>query len=232
MGLAVAALWPAGAWPQPLTAAEMAPRVLACTACHGKEGRATPEGYFPRIAGKPAGYLYNQLQNFRDGRRNYAPMAHLVRHMSDAYLWEMARYFAALDVPYPPAVPAKAPESTLRRGARLALQGDPALGLPACAQCHGPALAGGGDYVPGLLGLPRDYINGQIGAWKAGHRRAHAPDCMARVADALTPDDIGAVSAWLAAQSVPPPSARPLPNLPPPWPCGGLGSTAQGSRTP
>lgn len=232
MGLVVAALWPSGALPQALTAAEMAPRVLACTACHGKEGRATPEGYFPRIAGKPAGYLYNQLQNFRDGRRNYAPMAHLLRHMSDAYLWEMARYFAALDVPYPPAAPAKAPESTLRRGARLALQGDPALGLPACAQCHGPALAGGGDYVPGLLGLPRDYINGQIGAWKAGQRRAHAPDCMARVADALTPDDIGAVSAWLAAQSLPPPSASPLPTLPPPWSCGGLGATPHGGRTP
>ena len=32
----------------------MASRVLACTACHGPEGRATPSGYFPRIAGKPA----------------------------------------------------------------------------------------------------------------------------------------------------------------------------------
>jgi cytochrome c553 len=38
-----------------------AQRVQACTTCHGKEGRATNQGYFPRIAGKPAGYLYNQL---------------------------------------------------------------------------------------------------------------------------------------------------------------------------
>ena len=45
-------------------------RLLACTACHGKDGRATSQGYFPRIAGKPAGYLYNQLLNFREGRRN------------------------------------------------------------------------------------------------------------------------------------------------------------------
>ncbi|RYF64304.1 MAG: hypothetical protein EOO29_42595, partial [Comamonadaceae bacterium] len=42
------------------SANSMASRVLACTACHGKEGRATQEGYFPRIAGKPAGYLANQ----------------------------------------------------------------------------------------------------------------------------------------------------------------------------
>ena len=37
----------------------IAERVRTCTACHGKEGRATNQGYFPRIAGKPAGYLYN-----------------------------------------------------------------------------------------------------------------------------------------------------------------------------
>jgi len=39
----------------------MAQRTQACTACHGKEGRAASDGYYPRIAGKPAGYLYNQL---------------------------------------------------------------------------------------------------------------------------------------------------------------------------
>ena len=26
-------------------------RLLACTGCHGKDGRATSHGYFPRIAG-------------------------------------------------------------------------------------------------------------------------------------------------------------------------------------
>ena len=48
----------------------MAQRTLACTACHGEQGRAGPDGYYPRLAGKPAGYLYNQLVNFREGRRH------------------------------------------------------------------------------------------------------------------------------------------------------------------
>ena len=52
----------------------MEQRMQACVACHGKEGRATSTGYFPRIAGKPAGYLYNQLVNFREGRRKNATM--------------------------------------------------------------------------------------------------------------------------------------------------------------
>jgi cytochrome c553 len=35
----------------------MTQRTLACTACHGEQGRAGPDGYYPRLAGKPAGYL-------------------------------------------------------------------------------------------------------------------------------------------------------------------------------
>ena len=52
----------------------MEARVLACAACHGQLGQGTSNDYFPRLAGKPAGYLYNQLVAFRDGRRKYAPM--------------------------------------------------------------------------------------------------------------------------------------------------------------
>ena len=73
----------------------MAQRTLACTACHGKEGRAAPDGYYPRIAGKPAGYLYNQLINFRDGRRQYGLMNRMLQPLSDAYILEIAQHFAA-----------------------------------------------------------------------------------------------------------------------------------------
>ena len=44
-------------------------RVQGCVTCHGQSGQGTNNGYFPRIAGKPAGYLYNQLVAFRDGTR-------------------------------------------------------------------------------------------------------------------------------------------------------------------
>ena len=57
-----------------------------CTACHGPQGRASPEGYVPRIAGKPAAYLHHQLLNFRDGRRAHAGMGYLLETLSDAAL--------------------------------------------------------------------------------------------------------------------------------------------------
>jgi cytochrome c553 len=81
----------------------MTQRMQACVMCHGKEGRAANAGYFPRIAGKPEGYLFNQLKNFREGRRRNQAMNHLSKYMSDDYLRDIARYFSALDLPYPPA---------------------------------------------------------------------------------------------------------------------------------
>jgi len=201
----------------------MASRVLACTACHGKEGRATQEGYFPRIAGKPAGYLANQLLNFRDGRRSYPQMGTLIEHLTDDYLREMAAHFAALDLPYPPPPAPQASPATLERGRVLVQQGDAARRIPACVACHGSAMMGVAPSIPGLLGLPRDYLNSQLGAWKTGQRRAHAPDCMADIARQLTPDDVSAVSAWLAAQPVAG-GGKPATTLPAAMParCGGV----------
>ena len=188
----------------PAAAADtMTARVAACTACHGKEGRATPDGYFPRIAGKPAGYLYHQLVNFRDGRRQYRPMTHLLDHLSDDYLREIAEHFASLEVPYPPpARPGLAP-AVLAQGRALVLKGDAARDIPACVRCHGDAMTGVAPAIPGLLGLPRDYLNSQLGAWQTGQRHAAAPDCMAKITAKLTSTDITAIAAWLAAQPVP-----------------------------
>ena len=191
----------------------IAQRTLACTACHGPQGRAAPDGYYPRLAGKPAGYLYNQLVNFRDGRRHYGLMTQMVDPLSDAYLQEIAQYFSALEVPYPAPLAAAAPPEVLARGKHLVSQGDPARLVPACVQCHGTALTGVAPYIPGLLGLPRDYLNAQLGAWKNGQRRARAPDCMKAVVARLGEEDINAVASWLASQPLPA-STKPASMLP------------------
>ena len=156
-----------------------------------------------RLAGKPAAYLYNQLLNFREGRRHYGLMTQMVEPLSDAYLLEIAQYFAALKVPYPAPPPGRPPAALLAQGRQLVLHGDPARQVPACVQCHGERMTGVLPQVPGLLGLPHDYLNAQLGAWKAGKRRAHAPDCMAQVVERLSLDDINAAASWLAAQPVP-----------------------------
>lgn len=209
----------------PLQTDSMAKRMQACTTCHGAQGVTSNQAYFPRIAGKPAGYLFNQLVNFKEGRRHYGLMVGMVEHLSDAYLLEMAQYFAALDAPYPAPMPLKTPASaaTLQLGKTMVMQGDKGRSLPACAACHGETLMGVQPSTPALLGLPRDYLVAQLGAWQTGLRKAHAPDCMGRIAKTLTAGDIDAVSSWLASQPVPA-LAKPASSLPMPAPeqCKGV----------
>lgn len=208
----------------PTRSDDIAKRVAPCMTCHGKEGRATNDGYYPRIAGKPAGYLYNQLINFRDGRRQQYPlMVYMVQNLSDDYLKEMAVFFADQHLPYPPPPTIAATPAILERGRQLVMNGDPARKLPACIACHGEALTGVAPAIPGLLGLPRDYINSQFGAWREGTRRALAPDCMAEITRQLRPDEISAVSAWLSTRGVPD-DAAPARSLPAKLPvaCGSV----------
>lgn len=198
----------------------LAQRLVACTSCHARvDGRGNPvnDTYFPRIGGKPAGYLYNQLLNFREGRRQYPLMTYLVDHLPDAYLREIAGFYAA----QPPSAHAAEASSlspqSLERGRQLVFDGDAARKLPACVACHGQRLTGVEPAIPGLLGLPRDYVNAQFGAWRNKARRGHAPDCMATITARLSLEDVAAVSGWLAAQAVPSDPrpaatiARPLP---------------------
>ncbi|MGZ9045764.1 MAG: c-type cytochrome [Telluria sp.] len=193
----------------------MEQRVKACAACHALPGRN--DAFFPRISGKPAGYLYNQLVNFKTGARQFPMMTYMVSHLPDAYLHEIAVHFARQHLPAPPLAPAALAPAVLERGRVLALQGDAAIRVPACTACHGKALTGAAPAIPGLLGLPRDYVNAQFGAWKNKVRRAHAPDCMADIAERLSLADVSAVSGWLAAQPLPadprpaPSAAHPLP---------------------
>ena len=192
----------------------LAQRLQACTACHGEQGRAGPDGYYPRLAGKPAGYLYSQLVNFREGRRHYGLMTGLLDTMDDNYLREIAQHFSSLELPHPKPVASAANAAVMSRGQQLATRGDDTKGLPACTQCHGTQLIGVLPQTPGLLGLPRDYLNAQLGGWKTGQRHADAPDCMADIARKLSDADANAVSHWLSTQTVPFP-AKPA-SAPPP----------------
>lgn len=192
-------------------------RVLACTACHGASAAVAARPVFPRIAGKPAGYLYNQLVNFREGRRQYPPMTLMVEHLSTPYLLEIADHFSKQQLAAPAVQTVELDAVTLARGRQLVLEGDRALKLPACIACHGARLTGVQPAIAGLAGLPRDYLNAQLGNWRNHTRRAQAPDCMAVVANRLSLADVAAVSGWIARRPLPSEMApaaaiaRPLP---------------------
>jgi cytochrome c553 len=181
----------------------MEARIQGCVTCHGQSGQGTNNGYFPRIAGKPAFYLYNQLVAFRNGTRKYPPMNYLVAYLPDAYLREIADYFSRLRPPFAAREQTPADATMLTRGQQLVSTGDSQKGIPACVNCHGGGLTGMNPGIPGLVGLRPTYIAGQLTRWRVGDRSAAEPDCMKRIANRLTDADIAAVAAWVARQEPP-----------------------------
>lgn len=218
----------AGAAPDPGPLPDLAERLAACASCHGRHGEGVIGGaeFYPHLAGKPAGYLLAQMQAFREGRRHYPRMVYLMQYMDDAWLGQIAHWYAGQPVQ---AVHQRSPRAlTLtvarrQRAEQLMFRGDSGRGLPACAACHGDNLAGLEPGVPALTGLPADYLVAQFGGWVTGMRRSQEPDCMADIARRLDPADISLVANWLAAQPAPA-DLRPAPagSWQLPLPCGPL----------
>ena len=199
----------------------MEARTGGCAPCHGSRGEGTSNDYFPRLAGKPAGYLFNQLLAFHEGRRRYAPMNYLLEFLTPDYLGKMAAFYADQRPPSQPVTLPTAPPAALAHGRDLVAKGAADRGVPPCSACHGPKLTGMEPGIPGLVGLKPTYISAQLGAWRYGTRTAAAPDCMQIVASLLTENDVSSVSAWLASLPLPDdPSPLAAGALTTPLPCG------------
>ena len=185
--LCLAALAPLGAMAQPPTFEDtMAQRLLACTGCHGRGRRAASDGFYPRIAGKPAGYLFRQLRASGTGS-GPTPDEQPAAPLDDAYLQEIANHFSTLEAALcRAAADPRRCRPTCARAKRWRSRGmrratfPPAR--PATAR-HSPAWA---PTCRGCWACRVDYLNAQLGAWRTGARRAEAPDCMAKIAQRLT----------------------------------------------
>lgn len=206
-------------------------RIAACTSCHGVHGEGTPDsGYFPRLAGKPAAYLVRQMQYFQKGLRKYAPMEYTVRQLGPEYMLEIAQYFSAQQVPYSRSPVPRISDVALQRGEQLVSKGDRQRGIPACSSCHGEQLTGVQPSIPGLVGLPYDYISAQLGSWRTHTRAMAAPDCMALIAGRLSNSDITAVAATLASRQLPADThAQAAGSVTPPLSCGVLAAGGEGA---
>jgi len=191
--------------------------VAPCMTCHGPEGAGMAATAYPRISGLDAGYLLRQLNAFRAGKRNNPIMMPMAVNLSDEEVAAVSAYYAAMPVP---ALSVEAPaQDVAKTAADLAQWGDwSGRGLPACGQCHAPDGNGIGSAFPGIAGQQASYIKAQLQAWKGGTRSNDPLGLMKSVADKLTDAEVGALSAYYAAQ----PGAAPTPagNTPAPAAAG------------
>lgn len=198
---------------------DMRQRLLACASCHEYQDNER-QAYAPSIAGKPVEYLYQQLLNYREGRRLNSTMDKMLTNLSADYLHEIASYYANLPVDELHEKHSSIEQSSAQASMGRTLVQTGSTG-PACIACHGNDLRGDGVAIPSLRGLSANYIAAQLGAWRTDTRHARAPDCMNEVANHLTGEEINAVSQWIAISfteaTTPPPLDAEIP-----LPCGAL----------
>lgn len=168
----------------------------ACAMCHGANGEGNVAAGFPRLAGLSRHYLIEQLDAFADGSRQSPSMQAFASHLSHDERSQLATYFSSLPGPAyrdPPPLSSLRPSN---RGEWLALRGDGAHDVPACAQCHGVDGAGVGDVFPPLAGQSAAYLRNQLHAWRHGLRNPGPLALMPAVAWRLSASDIDAVAAY------------------------------------
>ena len=158
----------------------------ACAACHGADGNSTV-GMFPSLAGQTWRYIYIQLKDFKEGRRDNPVMSPMAMPLSRQDMIDIANYYAAQ--PLKPTT-FKADEAKIKLGKAKA---DETL----CSMCHLGGFAGQNE-IPRVAGQQYDYFVQQMRDFKARKRTNDAGN-MTSVAQTLSEADIENLGHYIAS---------------------------------
>ena len=169
--------------------------VGTCGACHGATG-VSEQPKYPRLAAQNANYLAAQLKAFRAQTRGDADaigyMWGMAAQLDDGTIDALAQYYSAQAAGAPHA----GDPALVAKGRQIYEQGVAAVGVPACAACHGPDAHGMGDF-PRLAGQHSQYVLKQLGSFQSNMRNVAV---MHGVAQGLKLEEMRAVAAYLEAQ--------------------------------
>ncbi|MBZ0105822.1 MAG: cytochrome c4 [Sulfuricella denitrificans] len=167
-----------------------------CFACHGADGNGItpPNPEYPKLAAKQPEYLLKQLKDFKTGKRKNDIMAGMVANLSPDDMTNLALHFSA-QKNKPNVV--KNPE-LLDFGKKFYAEGNPDLGVPACAGCHQPD-AGGTSTYPHLAGQHASYVHLQLKRFASGERDNDRGLVMQSLALRMTEQEMKAVSEYITS---------------------------------
>jgi cytochrome c553 len=171
------------AWAQ--AAADGAKLAEQCVACHGPGGNSqNPD--FPVLAGQSWRYIYIQLKDFKEGRRNDPVMSAMAAGLSRDDMIALGNYFAAVK---PLPIPFKADGAKVEAGRKIS---DAVL----CPMCHLGGFIGQNE-IPKVAGQYPQYIRKQLLDFRA-RRRTNDAGNMTSVAGTLSDDDIENLTQYIA----------------------------------
>lgn len=159
-------------------------KAQVCAACHGVDGNS-PSGQFPVLAGQTSRYLYLQLKDFKEGRRQDQVMSPLVVNLTKEDMLDLADYFSSQT---PLASNFKADSEKVAEGKTIA---DAAL----CTMCHLGGFTGQNE-IPRVAGQHYEYIVKQLKDFRDKNRTNDAGN-MSSVMRGLTDEDIDKLAQYI-----------------------------------
>jgi cytochrome c553 len=154
-----------------------------CVACHGPNGNSTDPQY-PILAGQTARYIFLELRDFKEGRRQHPhPMA---ANLAPDDMLAVADYFSKQT---------KTPNGFQADGSKVSLgakKSDEVL----CTMCHSGGFLGQNE-IPRVAGQHYAYIKKQLSDFKA-RRRTNDAGNMTSVAGTLSDADIENLAQYIA----------------------------------
>ena len=166
--------------------AQVPAKAVACLACHGENGNSSMPNT-PSLAGQNARYLYLQLRDFQEGRRDNAMMSAMTAGLSKADMQELAKYFSEQKLTNKRF---NADPEKVKKGIAKA---DETL----CAMCHLGEFKGQNE-IPKVAGQNFDYVVKTLKDFKAKDRNNDAGN-MTSVASTLSEEDIDNLAHYIAS---------------------------------
>ena len=156
---------------------EMPAKAATCLACHGVNGNSVMPGV-PSLAAQNARYIYLQLRDYQEGRRDNPMMSPMAAGLTRPEMQELANYFSQQKLS---SKGFKADPDKVQKGIAKANE-------TLCAMCHLGEFKGQNE-IPKVAGQNFDYVVSMLKAFKAKTRTNDAGN-MTSVASTLSDEDI------------------------------------------
>ena len=156
---------------------EIPAKAAMCLGCHGVNGNSSMPGT-PSLAAQNARYIYLQLRDFQEGRRENPIMSPMTAGLTRPEMQELANYFSKQKLS------SKGFKADPDKAALGKAKADETL----CAMCHLGEFVGQNE-IPKVAGQNFDYVVKTLKDFKAKNRANDAGN-MTSVASTLSEQDI------------------------------------------
>ena len=164
---------------------EMPAKAAMCLDCHGVNGNSSMPGT-PSLAAQNARYIYLQLRDFQEGRRENPIMSPMTAGLTRPEMQELANYFSKQKLS------SKGFKADPDKAALGKAKADETL----CAMCHLGEFIGQNE-IPKVAGQNFDYVIKTLKDFKAKNRTNDAGN-MTSVASTLSEQDIENLGHYIA----------------------------------